>query len=170
MPFLTLLHCSIRFGNLLPFSEARELDMLQDEFVSYQLLSQDDIPAHVWKEASVSATEEGSSPTRIDVIWQHLSERKGCDGTHTFLRLSRVAKLALIIPHSNAGEERVFSIIRKNKTAYRPSLDPKGTLSSIMKIKLADLQPAHSIRPPPELLRKAKSATWEYNKAHSKKN
>ena len=37
------------------------------------------------------------------------------------------------IPHSNAQEERVFSIIRK-KTV---SLDPKGTLLSILTIKLA---------------------------------
>ena len=45
-----------------------------------------------------------------------------------FERLSAVAMLILVIPQSNA-EERVFSMVRKNKTAFRPSLDPKGTLS-----------------------------------------
>ena len=43
-----------------------------------------------------------------------------------------------IIPHSNAEEERVFSMVQKNKTAFRPSLDPKGTQSSILTMKLAN--------------------------------
>jgi len=36
-----------------------------------------------------------------------------------------MSKLILVLPHSNV-EERVFSMVRKNKTAFRPSLDPKG--------------------------------------------
>ena len=55
-------------------------------------------------------------------------------------------------------------MVRKNKTAIRPSLDPKGTLSSILTIKLASQEAAHGYEPSKEVLRKAKSATWEYNK------
>lgn len=42
-----------------------------------------------------------------------------------FLKLSQVAKVVLTIPHSNAGEERVFSTIRKIKrvTTRGVSLD-----------------------------------------------
>ena len=81
-----------------------------------------------------------------------------------------MAKLVLTIPHSNAQEERLFSMVRKNKTAFRPSLDPKGTLSSILAIKLAVQEPAHSFEPPKDVIANAKTATWEYNKHSSKNN
>ena len=58
-------------------------------------------------------------------------------------------------------------MVRKNKTASHPSLEPKGTLSSILIIKLASQEAAHRYEPSKEVLRKAKSATWEYNKTHS---
>ena len=38
---------------------------------------------------------------------------------------------------------RIFSKIRKNKTAFQPGLIPKGTLSSIMTVKLANDMPAY---------------------------
>lgn len=100
----------------------------------------------------------------------HISTMRAPDSTIRFSRLSRVVRLVLVIPHSNATEERVFSMVRKNKTAFRPSLDPKGTLSSILTIKLANTQPAHCYEPSEDVLKKAKSATWEYNKEHSSKN
>ena len=56
---------------------------------------------------------------------------------HDF-RLSKVAQLALILPHSNAEEKRVFSLINKNKTAFRPYLSLDQTLSSIVAVKLAN--------------------------------
>ena len=103
---------------------------------------------------------------RMDIIWHHLSSLKSPDGTVCFKRLCQIAKLVLIIPHLNAQEERVFSM----ETTFRPSLDPKGTLSSILTVKLASVEEAHLYEPSREVLRKAaKSATWEYNKAHSRK-
>ena len=65
--------------------------------------------------------------------------------------------------HSDAQEECIFLMTQKNKIAFRPNLDPKGTLSSILTIKLAKTGPANSFE---EVLKKAKSTTWEYNKAH----
>ena len=35
-----------------------------------------------------------------------------------FKRLSKIVKFVLIIPYSIASEERVFSLIRKNKTTF----------------------------------------------------
>ena len=96
--------------------------------------------------------------------WQ--SELKAPDGNPRFNRLSKIAKVVLVIPHSNAQEERIFSMVRKNKTCFRPNLDPKGTLSSILTVKLATKQECHQYEPTKEVLNKAKSATWEYNKQH----
>ena len=105
---------------------------------------------------------------RMDVIWGYLSTMKAADGEFLFKRLFKVAKLILVLPHSNAGEERVFSMVRKNKTPFRSSLSMDGTLSSILTVKLADVD-AVQFKPTNELLKKAKSATWEYNKAHMQK-
>ena len=38
--------------------------------------------------------------------------------------------------HSNAGEEQLFSIVRKNKTESRASMRLEGTLSSLLAMKL----------------------------------
>src|SRR4029434_887240 len=78
-------------------------------------------------------------------------------GTKEFERLVAVAKLVLVLPHSNADAERVFSVVGLNKTKTRNSLALDGTLSSIMAIKMADLDgrpvsdgspPQRSSRPP----------------------
>ena len=44
-------------------------------------------------------------------------------------------------------------MIRKNKTAFRPSLDPKGTLSSILTVKLASTEDSHCYEPSKEVLK-----------------
>ena len=59
-------------------------------------------------------------------------------------------------------------MVRKNKTAFRSSLSMEGTLSSILTVKLADVN-AVKFNPPSELLKKAKGATWEYKKQHKRK-
>ena len=64
----------------------------------------------------------------------------------------------LTLPHSNAEEERLFSMITKNKTKFRPSLKLDGTLSSILTIKCANVEPCHSFDPPVEALETAKKA------------
>ena len=43
-----------------------------------------------------------------------------------------MAKVALRIPHSNAAEERVFSVIRKIKRDDRGKLKLEGTVSSLV--------------------------------------
>ena len=150
---------------MLPFTPARELELLQEEFTDYQLLMHDAIPSDVWNKA-VTDEDEHTTYHRMDIVWHHLSSLKAPDGNPRFNRLSKIAKVVLVIPHSNAQEERIFSMVRKNKTCFRPNLDPKGTLSSILTVKLATKQECHHYEPTKEVLNKAKSATWEYNKQH----
>ena len=157
-----------RFNTLLPYGSPEDLDHLMKEFAQYQLLEESDIPQDVWEKATI-VEKEDNTYCRMDIVWHHISTMRDPDNTLRFARLSQIVKLILVIPHSNAEEERVFSMVRKNKTAFRPSLDPKGTLSSILTIKLANTQPAHSYESSKKVLKKAKSATWDYNKAHSKK-
>lgn len=94
---------------------------------------------------------------------------KRADGQSQFPRLSSIALLVLTIPHSNAEEERALSLIRKNKTAFRPNLDPNETLGSIITVKmeLHNGGPVHKYDFPPTVLSAAKIATMQYNKLHS---
>ena len=105
----------------------------------------------------------------MDVIWGYLSTMKAADGEFLFKRLFKVAKLILVLPHSNAGKERVFSMVRKNKTPFRSSLSMDGTLSSILTVKLADVD-AVQFKPTNELLKKAKRASGSTIKHICRKN
>lgn len=142
---------------------------LGQEFVDYQLLCDSDIPQTIWDKAKVRPTEEGEDAHyRMDVIWHYLSTLKSGDGRLRFTRLSKVAMLILTIPHSNAEEERVFSMVRKNKTPFRSSLGLDKTLPGLLTVKLATQEPCHKFEPDPSVVTRAGKVTWEYNKEHRK--
>lgn len=72
--------------------------------------------------------------------------------------LFRVAEVIMTIPHSNAGEERIISLIRKNKTPDRNSLRLHGTLSSLMIVKM-HLEDLLQWKPSVTLIDSAKKST-----------
>ena len=90
---------------------------------------------------------------------------KDCIGKHIFDIFFDIVKLVLVLPHSNASKERVFSIVRENKTIFRATMG-FNTLGFILTVKLANPN-ATKFKPDTALLKSAKSATWEYNKRHS---
>ena len=57
---------------------------------------------------------------------------------YRFKLLFEVARIALTISHSNAGIERLFSLVNKNKNegSGRNRLDIEGSLSSILTVNL----------------------------------
>ena len=98
----------------------------------------------------------------MDIIWAYLYQPSPL--------LSKITLSVLTISHSNAAEERAFSIIKKKKTEFRANLDLSRTLDSIMVIKMNHTEqmiPCYSMRFSDELLKKCKSACSEYNKEHS---
>lgn len=157
-----------RYANILKFSD-KDIDLLHDELVDYIILEDTDIPQSVWEEAALQENDDDENVKRIrmDTIVAHLS-RMTAPGSNSlrFPRLSRVLQLIMIIPHSNADEERVFSLIRKNKTCFRPNLDPDITLQNLIMVKLAIPKPCQDYEPDGSVLSQAKKATWIYNKAH----
>ena len=81
-------------------------------------------PKKVWDEAQIKfASEENdeksSSSFHMDVICGCLSSLKLGNGIHKFGRVSNVAK-TLLFYHIQMPVKRVFSLIRKNKTAFQP--------------------------------------------------
>ena len=89
------------YQNILSFDDV-DIDGIFDEFVEYQLLEESDIPQHVWQSATKSEGDESEESTfiRMDVVWAFLSNASTGDGCRLkFARLSKVARLVLVLPH-----------------------------------------------------------------------
>ena len=104
-------------------------------------MEKNNIPEEVWESALVGGNGSESSHHRMYVMWNHLSKIKYADESLQLGRLSKVVLLVLVIHHSNVQEERVCSLITKNKTDLWPNLKLDGTLSSILQVKLVDPEP-----------------------------
>jgi hypothetical protein len=159
-----------RYSSFFKFT-TDDMDQLREEFVELQLLNAGtDIPADEWKKAELGEVEDGVPFHRMDMIWGYLAERRDRTGRRQFPLMSKVAAGVLALPHSNAEEERVFSLVTKNKTQFRGSMKLDGTLASILTVKLAAPErysSCHRFQPSANLIRQAKGATSDYNKAHS---
>ena len=69
------------------------------------MLERNAIPEDVWESA---LTVDGESQHyKMDVIWAYLQGGTCADGVLRFRRLAKIALLVLVLPHSNAAEERV---------------------------------------------------------------
>ena len=115
-------------------------DKLYDEFYDYQALNDGDIGDKAWNEAKVidgSVDDVEEFHYRVDILWWYTAHMLvPGSATCMFRYLQKVAELVLVLPHSNAGEERLFSIIGKNKTESSSSLKLDGTLSNLLAMKL----------------------------------
>ncbi|EDO46688.1 predicted protein [Nematostella vectensis] len=126
---------------------------MYDEFCAYQALGND---------------SQLSDLSRIDHIWMYLGKMEGKNGLR-FGLLAQVAQYVLVLPHSNAAEERIFSTVEKNKTKYRGSLSNTTTLPSILTCKTNYFNHTHCymFKPTKSVLQKAKKAATTYNADHS---
>ena len=139
------------------------IDLLNEQFFNYQLIEDKDIPVFV-KECAGLAEED---PHRVDILWGYLKKVKK-PGTNSFEydQLFRVAEVVMSIPHSNAGEERIFSLVSKNKTPSRSSLKSDGTLSSLITIK-THIKDPKNWQPSKCFIEKAKKVTKIYDRHKS---
>ena len=60
--------------------------------------------------------------------------------SHRFGVLSQLAKRVVVLPHSNADTERLFSMVRKIITDQRVSLDP-STVCYLLSAKIHNSKP-----------------------------
>lgn len=179
----------IRFPHLLPYHGPQEHDLLSSEFLEYQTMLMPPLqdPEELemggfWAEMAtrkhkVRIILNGSSST-FTVAWLNAYDvlkfsslnlavhSLKVTGVSQFQRLASIAKLVLVLPHSNADAERVFSVVGLNKTKSRNRLALDGTLSSIMTIKMAGLEPCFKWEPSSTLIKASKMTTSQYNKAH----
>ena len=127
-----------------------------------------------WKDPEVVVVDNNKQRCvhfRVDALWYFWSQIK-ITGTSLsrFKLLPRIASIVLVIPHSNADHERLFSIVRKSKIDSRSSLKLDGTLSSILSMKTHYLEatiPCYRWKPDAALLEKLQSTARAYNDNHN---
>ena len=99
------------------FLNPETINVLSEQFLDYQLLNDHDIPNSGWQNAC-TMDDDRNKYYRVDILWGYISKMKDCIGKHNFDILFNVVKLVLVLIHSNASKERVFSTARKNKTTF----------------------------------------------------
>ena len=150
-----------RYSALFP---GLNMDRLSEQYLAYQLLVEDDIPSSVREATGI----DSEHPYRVDLLWAYLKDvKKPGTREYEFDLIFKVAEAVMTIPHSNAGEERIFSLINKNKTPSRSSLNLDGTLSSLITVKTHIEKPLEW-KPSASILESAKKATKRYNEQHKK--
>ena len=152
---------SHRFLRLLPYDSPEEYEELIAECHDFQLLEEIGIPSSEMK--IIKPVKD----ILHDRVWHYLRNLKDCIGCPRFPRLTKVAKLILVILHSNTD---VFLLVRKNKTCFRPNLDLNESLASIITCKLAmEGKSVTKFSISDDIMSTAKQATTKYNKQHSQK-
>ena len=162
-----------KFKAVALISDIKE-DAMYDELCDYKTLTDDEIGRKVWDDAKViDGTNEDHEEVfhyHMDILWWHLAHMLLPESsTRRFQHLHKVAEAVLVIGHSNAGEERLFSMVRKNKTDSRSALSLDGTLSNLLSMKLhypEDSTPCYKWKPEEALIKKGKGAAKEYNNEH----
>ena len=152
-------------------------DDLYEEFTDYQTLCGDDFDDKAWEDTKVSEglkddiDGEKLFHYRMDVLWYYIANMNILgSNAKRFKLLPKVAEIVLIIPHSNAELERLFSIVRKNKSLERASMKLDGTLSIILSMKIMYPEssvPCHLWKPSDDILKASKRAAMNYNKEHT---
>ena len=104
-----------------------------DQFLDYQLLNNHDIPDSGWQD-TCTMKDDKNQYYRVNILLGYISEIKDCNEKHRYGILFKLGKLVLVLPNSNASEEKVISMVRINKTTFRASL-VFNTLGSILRVK-----------------------------------
>ena len=125
-----------------------EVTTLENEFLEYQLLDDSDLP------------DTSVVNRRIDDVWCEIFAMKNLvTGEKRFPILEKFMTAILTIPHSNADCERLFSMVRKNRTESRSSM-AVGTLSALIatKVNLFRELKCFQFKPGKDVFRRAKTA------------
>ena len=145
-----------RFASI---SANEEMDELLAEVRDYKSMSESLLP-----------TLDTSSATGVDHFWAEMAAMKqpGDQQQQRFPRLAVLAKALLVLPHSTADPERLFSMIKKIETDHRGSLLP-STVRSLLSVKLNTDEDCYHSKDlfTPKLLKAAKSATERSVTCHS---
>ena len=123
----------------------------------------DDLECEVRDYKSMAASQlptVSSGPSSIDHFWADLADMRKITDTEEkhFTHLPALCKRLLVLPHSTADPERVFSMVKKVEMDHRGSLLP-ATVRSLLHVKLNSDESCHESQFSSKLLQTAKTAT-----------
>lgn len=102
----------------------------------------------------------------MDIAWQNIASIENAEGKPKYIALPKLMLSLLMIPHSNAPTERIFSIVRKNQTEFRASMNT-NTLNALLieKVKFFSRgEVCYQKKFSESMLASAKQATTEFVK------
>ena len=126
----------------------QELDDIICELNDYRVMPENQLPV---------VDDDGGN---LDLFWFLMGkiQKPGDVSQKHFGNLGGLCKTLLVLPHSNADPERLFSIVRKIDTEQRRSLSP-STIQDLLAIKLNNDPSCFEQQFTSESLKSAKSAT-----------
>lgn len=166
-----------RFPNVVNSDDLKDLEA---EFLDYQAASNTELPPAYF--------DEDDKPIRIDQVWHKISLLNDAfSGLPRFKHLAKLAKVLLLIPHSNAYCESVFSTISKICTTGRHNLgkdaakghastsvykDTTSIINNLLGILITKINifgrrkiQCYELEPPKQVISHAKSVTYTNLKA-----
>ena len=128
-----------------------DLDRLQKELRDLKSMPESQLPEF-----------DNTSPSGVDNFWADITDVTDPGNTEEkrFEQLSRLCKVLLVLPHSTADAERLFSMIKKIETDQRSCLSP-ATVRNLLSMKINTHHSCFQTSQlfSPELLSAAKTAT-----------
>lgn len=132
-----------------------EIDSLCMEFRDFRATSNTHLPTFDPKNDNAA----------VDHFWAAMSDvRSVADSEmYRFQYLSQLAKTLLVLPHSNADPERLFSMVRKVETEERRNLDAT-TVQDLLAVKINNDKPCYMSKTliDKDMLTSARSATMKH--------
>ena len=111
------------------------------------------------KSVNISRGDHADKP---DAWWSEIFKMKGLSGLATFGKLKRLVHVLLILPYDQAPVERVFSMVNKIDTKFRPSLG-NTTVCALLVSKINSGVPCPQLNVSEQLLRDVKGAASKRN-------
>ena len=99
----------------------------------------------------------------VDQWWLRVLELRSPSGSQLFTSLSKLIKILLILPCDQAPVERVFSMVNKIHTKYRPSIQ-NNTVCALLTCKINSKVPCPQTDIPNKLAKQVKTATMSRNR------
>ena len=120
----SVIRLSNRFNKCVTMPE--EMDDIVSEFNDYRVMPERQLPP-------VNCDEDGA----LDHFWFSMSRilKPGDTSQKRFSKLAQLCKILLVLPHSNADPERLFSMVNKVETDQRGSLKA-STVTDLISVKM----------------------------------
>jgi hypothetical protein len=142
--------------------KSEEIDTVVGEYRAFCVAPNDQLPLY-----------DSKADNALDKFWSAMSVQKTVTGdlelpsTFAYSNLARLAKILLVLPHSNADPERLFSMLGKIETQSRSLLSP--STCDLLTVKMNHDAPCYLSQDlvTDKLLQEAKSATRRSLQKHS---